>query len=248
MADSNDSKNGTVEEKFADDPQTFTFEHFFSDLRDLMVKPKEIAPRLADAPYNPIFLASFFMTGISMGMRKIIASNGLLDLVAGTGKVAKTQSIVELGQRDASLITAMFIPFIIIIAWYIASFAINWISEKFGGFNGSYGDIKSVLGYMGVLLMFFDFIMLIMFVVGHILGVGFIGVIVNLLYWIFGIWMLYIGTMCTESIYGMPMSYSGIVFIGVILSMLLFYYIVINLVCEQFILSEMMKGKYEIRR
>lgn len=237
------------EGKFGDDPNIFVFEHFFSDLMSLITKPKEIAPRLADAPYNPIFLTCFVILGLSIGFRKLIYSYGLLDFIRGVNETAKKLTLVELGQRDAALVIAIAMPIMIVVAWYIAAFAIDRFAEIAGGYNGSYSDIKSVLGYMGILVMFFDILITGIAVAGEIGNcVAATAAISKVLYIFFGIWMIFIGTFCVESIYGMPMSYSGMIFSGVIIAILLFYYMIIYFMVEKFMLSELFKGKYEIRQ
>lgn len=225
--------------------ETFTFEHFFSDLKNLLIKPKEIAKNLVDAPYNSLFLISFILTGISMGMRKLISSQEVVNLVAGKAENLPTHTVIELGQRDAALITAFLIPFALVIGWYVAAFAIDYFSEKCGGFGGSFEDTRTVLGYMGVVLLFFEIFILMLFIVGYVANFSLMNNIIAILYFIFAVYLLYIGVMCIEALYGMPMSYSGMVFIGVMLSMLCSYYLS-SLILEKFILPELLKGKYAI--
>lgn len=226
---------------------SFTIEHFFGDLKELIINPKSAARKLIDCPYDPIFVIAFFIIGLSMGIKKFIASNAILEIISNTYQGgSETMSVVQLGQRDAGFVTAFMLPFLLIAAWYIAAAAINFFAEKAGGYNGSFSDIKTVLGHLGIVYMFFEIIVFLLFVLQKTFHLEIIGILITLLYIVFFIWLMFAGTFCVEAIYGMPMSYAGIVFIGVMIALIGFYYIMIEWVFEKFIMTEILKKKYEI--
>ncbi len=240
-----------TEEKQPAEEQSEGFElkFFIKDLRDLITHPKETARKVADAPCIFIAFTSIFLAGCSMGLRKLMSHPDSLNLITGAGKVSSSaKTILELGTRDAQCITPFIIPFAILLSWYVAAFAINFFAEKAGGYGGSYNDIFSVLGYLGIELFLFEGCILILFLLETFLKLHFIGVIIWLLYIAFIIWFLFAGTFCVEAIYEMPMSYSGMIFWGVMLVIIFAYYVGIEMLLEKFILVEFLKGKYAISK
>ena len=232
----------------SDDQESEGFElkYFLQDLKGLIIHPKETAKKVADTPCIPLAFISIFLAGCSMGFRKLIFAKESLDALTGKQIEITTQTIVDLGLRDAKCVTPFLIPFILVISWYVAAFAINFFSEKVGGFEGSYRDILSVLGYLGIELFIFEGFILLLSLIEVSTELHFIGIIIWLLYIAFLIWFLFAGTFCVEAIYGMPMSYSGMIFWGVILAIIFFYYVGIEMIFEKVILVECFKGKYAI--
>ena len=232
-----------------DEPQEgFQLRFFIKDLKDLITHPKETARKVADAPCIPLAFISIFLAGCSMGFRKLISSPESFGVITGKELVITSQTTAELGLINAKCVTPFLIPFILLISWYLAAFAINFFSEKVGGFEGSFHDILSVLGYLGIELFIFEGIMLLLSITEAYTKLHFIGIIIWILYIAFLIWFLFAGTFCVEAIYGMPMSYSGMIFWGVILTIIFAYYVGIEMIFEKVVLVEMFKGQYAIKK
>ena len=238
-----------IEEEVEEQTGGFELKYFIEDIKELIIHPKETARHLADAPCIPLAFISLFLVGCSMGMRKLMSARESLNMMTGTGAISTSaQTISELGLRDAQCITPFLLPIVFVLAWYLAAFAINFFAEKAGGYSGSYSDILSVLGYFGIELLIFEGCMLVLFLIGTFCNLHFMNIIINILYFIFAIWFLFAGTFCVEAIYEMPMSYSGMIFWGVILAIYFCYYIAVDMILEKFVLVEILKGKYAISK
>ncbi|MDQ7821770.1 MAG: hypothetical protein RDV48_03135 [Candidatus Eremiobacteraeota bacterium] len=216
---------------------------FIQDWKGFFREPKETFKRIATYESLTIPGVLLFICGIIMGFERYLKYNAFILKLENFAPRELTPH--KYGMRDAEMVMAFLMPFIVLTAWLACSFACDLIAEKMGAIKGEMRDLLICFGYLSYPLLAYLIITFPLFYFGSVMKIVALEWLGGLLGFAFFLWLMYLASQVLEAISEIPMSHAFIT-LGITLALyLMFFYAFIELILNQMLLAGFFEGKYQ---